>query len=47
VRDASIGMRAISVEPGVPHSARLDDIPKPTVSDGVLEVQTLALEVLP
>ncbi len=38
-------MRAITVLPGVPNSARLDDIPPPPSSDGTILVQTLALGV--
>jgi glucose 1-dehydrogenase len=39
------GMRAITILPGVPHSARLDDIPEPPVSKGMLGVQAVALGV--
>src|SRR5262245_5477717 len=38
-------MRAITILPGVPHSARLDDIPEPPVSEGMLAVQAVALGV--
>src|SRR5262249_31994182 len=38
-------MRAITIVPGVPHSARLDDIPEPPVSEGMLAVQGVALGV--
>lgn len=38
-------MRALTVEPGKPHSARLDDVPEPPLSDGAVLVQSLALGV--
>jgi D-arabinose 1-dehydrogenase-like Zn-dependent alcohol dehydrogenase len=38
-------MRAITVRPGVPNSARLDDIPEPPLSDGLVLVRTIALGV--
>jgi threonine dehydrogenase-like Zn-dependent dehydrogenase len=38
-------MRAITVWPGVANSARLDDIPEPPLSDGVVLVRTMALGV--
>ena len=38
-------MRAITVIPGVPDSARLDDIAEPSSDDGVVLVRTLALGV--
>ena len=38
-------MRAITLLPGVPHSAQLDDIPEPPESQGSLLVRTLALGV--
>jgi threonine dehydrogenase-like Zn-dependent dehydrogenase len=38
-------MRAITVRPGVPNSARLDDIPEPPLSDGPVLVRTMALGV--
>jgi threonine dehydrogenase-like Zn-dependent dehydrogenase len=38
-------MRAITVTPGVPNSARLDDVPEPALSDGAILVRTLALGV--
>jgi glucose 1-dehydrogenase len=38
-------MRAITVMPGVPNSARLDDVPAPPQSDGAILVRTLALGV--
>jgi threonine dehydrogenase-like Zn-dependent dehydrogenase len=38
-------MRAITVTPGVPNSARLDDVPAPPLTDGAILVRTLALGV--
>ena len=38
-------MRAITVSPGVPNSARLDDVPDPPESDGPILVRALALGV--
>jgi threonine dehydrogenase-like Zn-dependent dehydrogenase len=38
-------MRAITVLPGVPNSARLDDIAEPPLDDGAILVRTLALGV--
>ncbi len=38
-------MRAITVLPGVPNSARLDDVGEPPLSDGAILVRTLALGV--
>jgi len=38
-------MRAITVWPGVANSARLDNIPEPPLSDGVVLVRTMALGV--
>lgn len=38
-------MRAITVEPGVANSARLDEVPEPDAADGALLVRTLALGV--
>ena len=38
-------MRAITVLPGVPNSARLDDIAEPSPDDGAILVRTLALGV--
>lgn len=38
-------MRAITVEPGVRNSARLDDVPEPDAADGALLVRALALGV--
>ena len=38
-------MRAITVFPGQPHSARLDDIAEPAAADGAVLVRTLALGV--
>ena len=38
-------MRAITVSPGVPNSARLEDIDEPPASQGSLLVRALALGV--
>ena len=38
-------MRAITVAPGIPHSARLDDVPEPAASGGALLVRALALGI--
>jgi len=38
-------MRAITVSPGIPHSARLEEVPEPPESDGSVLVRTLALGV--
>jgi threonine dehydrogenase-like Zn-dependent dehydrogenase len=38
-------MRAITVSPGIPQSARLEDIPEPTEADGAVLARTLALGV--
>jgi glucose 1-dehydrogenase len=38
-------MRAITVLPGTPHSARLEDVPDPAESDGSVLVRSLALGV--
>ena len=38
-------MRAVTLLPGVPNSARLDDIDEPPTSDGAILVRTLALGV--
>jgi threonine dehydrogenase-like Zn-dependent dehydrogenase len=38
-------MRALTVEPGKPQSARLDNVPEPPLSDGAVLVQSLALGV--
>ena len=38
-------MRAITVAPGIPNSARLDDVPAPPLADGAVLVRTLALGV--
>jgi glucose 1-dehydrogenase len=38
-------MRAITVAPGVAHSARLDEVPEPSLADGALLVRALALGV--
>lgn len=38
-------MRAITLTPGVPHSARLDEVAEPRASDGAILVRTLALGI--
>jgi len=38
-------MRALTVEPGIPNSARLDEVPEPPVTDGAILAKTLALGV--
>jgi threonine dehydrogenase-like Zn-dependent dehydrogenase len=38
-------MRALTVEPGKPHTARLNDVPEPPLSDGSVLVQSMALGV--
>ncbi|MBN8936297.1 MAG: glucose 1-dehydrogenase [Rhizobiales bacterium] len=38
-------MRAITLLPGVPNSARLDEIPDPPITDGPILIRTLALGV--
>ena len=38
-------MRALTVEPGIPNSARLDEVPEPALSDGAILAKTLALGV--
>jgi threonine dehydrogenase-like Zn-dependent dehydrogenase len=38
-------MRALTVEPGIPNSARLDEVPEPPVADGAILAKTLALGV--
>jgi threonine dehydrogenase-like Zn-dependent dehydrogenase len=38
-------MRAITIAPGVAHSARLDEWPEPPLSDGAVLAQTIALGV--
>ena len=38
-------MRAITVEPGRPQSARLEDVAEPSLSDGEVLVQSLALGI--
>ena len=38
-------MRAITIEPGVPGSARLDDVPQPSPADGGVLVRTIAMGV--
>ena len=40
-----LSVRAITLLPGVPHSAQLDDIPEPPESHGSMLVRTLALGV--
>ena len=38
-------MKAITVEPGKPGSARLDEVPEPDLHDGSLLVETVAVGV--
>ena len=38
-------MRALTVAPNVPHSARVEDIAEPPLSDGAVLVRALALGV--
>src|SRR5262245_8125882 len=38
-------MRAITILPGIAHSARLDNVPEPRAEDGALLVRTWALGV--
>jgi glucose 1-dehydrogenase len=38
-------MQAITVIPGQPHTARLHDVPEPSLSDGALLVETIAVGV--
>ena len=38
-------MQAITIEPGVPDSARLDEVPEPTPSEGAVLVRTIAMGV--
>ncbi len=38
-------MRAITLQPGVPNSARLDEVPEPPADEGSILVRTLALGV--
>ena len=38
-------MRAITLQPGVPHSARLDEVPEPASAEGAILAHTLALGV--
>jgi threonine dehydrogenase-like Zn-dependent dehydrogenase len=38
-------MRAITIEPGVPASVRLDEVPEPPLSDGDVLVRTIAMGV--
>jgi threonine dehydrogenase-like Zn-dependent dehydrogenase len=45
VRRRGISVRAITLLPGVPHSAQLEDIPEPAESHGSLLIRTLALGV--
>jgi glucose 1-dehydrogenase len=40
-----MSMRAITVSPGIPDSARLEDVPEPAEADGAILVRTLALGV--
>src|SRR5579871_5489331 len=36
-------MRALTVAPGIPHSAQLDEVSDPPLSDGPILIRTLAL----
>src|ERR1700688_1624578 len=45
LRTRAYCMRAITVSPGVPHSARLEDVADPPVADGAILGRTLALGV--
>jgi len=38
-------MRALAVRPGQPNSGRLLEVPEPSLADGALLVQTLAMGV--
>jgi glucose 1-dehydrogenase len=38
-------MQALTVSPGEPNSLRLDDVPSPPLSDGAVEVRTLAIGI--
>ncbi len=38
-------MRALTVAPGIPHSAKVEDIPEPPISDGAVLVRARALGV--
>ena len=38
-------MRALTVAPNVPHSARVEDVPEPPLSDGAVLVRARALGV--
>lgn len=38
-------MKALTVQPGIPHSARLDEVPEPSIEDGTVLVQALAVGV--
>lgn len=40
-----VGMRALTVEPGIANSAALQDMPEPPASDGAILVETLVLGV--
>jgi threonine dehydrogenase-like Zn-dependent dehydrogenase len=40
-----LDVRALTVAPGTPHSARLIDVPEPPIEDGSLLVQTVAIGV--
>src|SRR5258708_22465638 len=40
-----LSMRALTVEPGTPHSIRLDDVAAPPQSDGAVLVRALALGI--
>src|ERR1700753_410186 len=45
VHERALAVRAITLSPGVPHSAKLDDIPEPPEAHGSLVVRTLALRI--
>jgi glucose 1-dehydrogenase len=45
VWDEVADMRALTVQPGVPSSARVEDIPEPPAADGPVLVETLAVGV--
>src|SRR6185437_3261184 len=36
---------ALTVSPGEPHSLRLDEVPSPPLSDGAVQVRTLAIGI--
>ena len=38
-------MRALTVVPGMPNSARIDDVPEPPATDGSVLVRSLALGI--